>query len=64
MVGDKGKARQVSMKLMASLAPARPEVEAGVVVKADQQSYFCQTTTVLTIHALPRIDRKYIIIPG
>ena len=30
------KQQQVSMKLMASLAPARAEVEAGVVAKADQ----------------------------
>ena len=34
MVGDKK--RKVSMKLIASLAPARAEVEAGVVAKADQ----------------------------
>ena len=34
MVGDKQK--KVSMKLMASLAPARAEVEAEVVAKADQ----------------------------
>ena len=31
------KKRQVSMKLIASLAPARAEIEAGVVAKADQQ---------------------------
>jgi hypothetical protein len=38
MVGDnRGKARQVSMKLMTSLAPARAGVEAGVVAKADHQ---------------------------
>jgi hypothetical protein len=40
MVGDnRGKARQkteVSMKLMASSAPARAEVEDGAVAKADQ----------------------------
>ena len=37
-----GKApKQVSMKLMASLAPARAEVEAGAVAKADQ--YFAVT---------------------
>ena len=40
MVGEtnkkKAKKRQVSMKLMASLAPARAEIEAGVVAKADQ----------------------------
>ena len=35
MIGDKAKKR-VSMELMASLAPARAEVEAGVVAKADQ----------------------------
>ena len=29
--------KQVSMKLMASLAPARAEIEAGVVAKADQK---------------------------
>ena len=33
MVGD---IKQVSMKLMVSLAPARVEVETGVVAKADQ----------------------------
>ena len=27
---------EISMKLMASLAPARAEIEAGVVAKADQ----------------------------
>ena len=32
---------KVSMKLMASLAPARAEIEAGVVAKADQQ-IICQ----------------------
>ena len=31
------KKRQVSMKLIASLAPARAEIEAGVVAKADQK---------------------------
>ena len=31
------KHQQVSMKLMASLAPAGAEVEAGVVAKTDQQ---------------------------
>ena len=31
------KTKKVSMKLMASLAPARAEVEAGAVAKADQQ---------------------------
>ena len=38
MVGDKkGKKNQNKiMELMASLAPARAEVEAGVVAKADQ----------------------------
>ena len=39
MVGEtkkQKKARQVSMKLMASLAPARAEIEAGFVAKADQ----------------------------
>ena len=35
MVGET-KARQVSMKLIASLAPARAEIEAGVVAKTDQ----------------------------
>ena len=35
MVGDKK--QQVSIKLMASLAPAKAEVEAGVVAKADQK---------------------------
>ena len=33
---ETNKARQVSIKLIASLAPARAEVEAGVVAKADQ----------------------------
>ena len=39
MVGDNDKKRQktVSMKLMASLALARAEVEAGAVAKADQK---------------------------
>ena len=32
---QKQQQQQVSMKLMASLAPARAEVEAGVVAKAD-----------------------------
>ena len=32
--------KQVSMKLMASLAPARAEIEAGVVAKADQKYIF------------------------
>ena len=36
MVGDNNN-KKVSMKLMASLAPARAEVEAGVVAKADQK---------------------------
>ena len=38
MVGEKKKKekRQVSMKLIASFAPARAEIEAGVVAKADQ----------------------------
>jgi hypothetical protein len=36
MVGDNKNKKQVSMKLMASLAPARAEIEAGVVAKADQ----------------------------
>ena len=35
MVGETKKAK-VSMKLMASLATARAEIEAGVVAKADQ----------------------------
>ena len=35
---DKNKTRQVSTKLIASLAPARAEIEAGVVAKADQKS--------------------------
>ena len=35
MVGETKKAK-VSMKLMASLAPARAEIEAGVVAKADK----------------------------
>ena len=30
------KKKKVSMKLIASLAPARAEIEAGVVAKADQ----------------------------
>ena len=34
------KKRQVSMKLIASLAPARAEIEAGVVAKADQYQLF------------------------
>jgi hypothetical protein len=40
MVGDthKNKAK-VSMKLIAALAPARVEIKAGVVAKADQR-YF------------------------
>ena len=33
MVGDKQKRQQVSMKLMASLAPTRGEVESGAVAK-------------------------------
>ena len=37
MVGDKQQTKQVSMKLIASLAPARAEIEAGVVAKADQK---------------------------
>ena len=41
MVGEtnkKGKKqKKVSMKLIASLAPARAEIEAGVVAKADQK---------------------------
>ena len=35
MVGETNK--KVSMKLIATLAPARAEIEAGVVAKADQQ---------------------------
>ena len=31
------KGKKVSMTLMASLAPARAEIEAGVVAKADQK---------------------------
>ena len=43
MVGDnnnnkKRQTKRVSMTLMAFLAPARVEVEAGVVAKADQNS--------------------------
>ena len=41
----KKKVRQVSMKLMASLAPARAEIEAGVVAKADQQLHFSKVET-------------------
>ena len=37
MVGERQQKKQVSIKLMASLAPARAEVEAGVVAKADQK---------------------------
>ena len=33
---QKRQQQQNAMKLMASLAPARTEVDAGVVVKADQ----------------------------
>ena len=41
MVGETTKRqKKVSMKLMASLAPARAEVEAGVVAKADQYQLF------------------------
>ena len=42
MVGETTgqKKRQVSMKLIASLAPARAEIEAGVVAKADQKCLF------------------------
>jgi hypothetical protein len=36
MVGDNNNNYKVSMKLIASLAPARAEIEAGVVAKADQ----------------------------
>ena len=36
MVGDKQQHTQNSRKLMVSLAPARAEVEAAVVVRADQ----------------------------
>jgi hypothetical protein len=36
MVGATNNKAKVSMKLEASLAPARAEVEAGVVAKADQ----------------------------
>jgi hypothetical protein len=38
MVGEtkNKKGKKVSMKLMASLDPARAEIEAGVVAKADQ----------------------------
>ena len=52
MVGDKKTTtkRQVSMKLMASLAPAQTEIEAGVVAKADQnQSIQYQCYFVLAI---------------
>jgi hypothetical protein len=35
MVGDKNK-KQVSMKLIATLAPAQAEIDAEVVAKADQ----------------------------
>jgi hypothetical protein len=37
MVGETPKGKKNSMKLMASLDPARAEVEAGVVAKADQK---------------------------
>jgi hypothetical protein len=36
VVGDNNNKCNMSTKLMASLAPARSEVEAGVVAKADQ----------------------------
>ena len=36
MVEDTTNKKQVSMKLMSSLAPAQAEIEAGVVAKADQ----------------------------
>ena len=38
MVGHAKNKNKTSMKLMASLAPARAEVDAGVVAKADQKS--------------------------
>ena len=34
--GWKRREKKVSMKLIVSLAPARAEIEAGVVAKADQ----------------------------
>ena len=34
------KGKKVSMKLIASLAPARAEIDAGVVAKADQKCKF------------------------
>jgi hypothetical protein len=34
---NKNKTKQVSMKLIATLAPAQAEIEAGFVAKADQQ---------------------------
>ena len=37
--GGKRQKRQVPMKLIASLAPARAVIEAGVVAKADQKFF-------------------------
>ena len=45
MVGDNKAKKRVSMKLMASLAPARAEVEAWAVAKADQ--YKCSSNLLV-----------------
>ena len=55
------KKRQVSIKLIASLAPARAEIEAGVVAKADQQSnYQCQGNLVITDYSLLSMLKSHI----
>ena len=58
MVGETTKRpKKVSMKLMASLAPARAEVEAGVVAKADQKSVMesqCHTDFGKVLGLFPR----------
>ena len=53
MVEDKNnKGQKVSMKLMASLAPAGDEIEAGVVAKADQYLYRLTDVLLLALYGM------------
>ena len=55
MVGERQK--KVSMKLMASLAPAQAEVEAEVMAKADQHSFCILIVLRLAMYRI--IQEKY-----
>ena len=49
LVGDKQKTKNsISIDLIATLAPARTEIEAGVVANADQNCLACEICTLDT----------------